>query len=237
MNTPIDYNTAHRLAMMAREAMCQSVDYKRYGYPSDEILISGSTETVAVICAGANRIPAVVFGSNDNTWKCFGDSFLMPFKEVDPGIRVDSGIHGLWTALRHMVLGKVRSMGVEKILLSGHSIGAAVAVLAAAEIAVSLPTVTPVVYLTGCPRIGDVRFVSKIGELVPNFIQFEHPGDPVPRTPGGEYASCWHRIGLECDGSTALRIANAIPGVGRLFLKPYNEASVYIDTLFSYIEA
>ena len=236
MNAPIDYNLLHKLSLMAREATCQSVDFKRYGYPSDEILISGETDTVAVVCTGGNRTPLIIFGSDDDVWECLGDSFLMPFKEVDPGVRVDSGIHGLWVALRHMVLGKLRSMDSETIMLAGHSVGGAVAVLAAADIAANLPMVKPVVYTTGCLRIGDRRFTAKLSTLVPDFVQFEHPGDPVPRMPGGDYGSCWHRIGLECDGAAVLRIANAIPGVGRMFLKPYNEPSVYIDSLFNRID-
>ena len=234
VNIDIDYEIVHKLALMCRESTCPSIDFSRYGFKYSEVLMSSATDTLAIVCDG--RFPTFVFGSEENVWESCLNSFLMPFKEVDPGARIDSTMHGYWTSLRHMVLAKVREFDCEEIVVTGHSTAGAVALLAAADIAKNCPPVKPTAYVFGAPRCGDSRFVRLLQELSPGTIAFEHPGDPVPRMPGGAYASTYLRVGLDHDLSTILRLMHIFPMVGRFFMDAFNEPSVYIDSIFGRID-
>jgi triacylglycerol lipase len=67
------------------------------------------------------------------------------------------------------------------LYIAGHSLGGALAVLAAADLAAGGRR--PVVYTFGAPRAGDPRFACRYGRLVPESYRVANPHDIVTRLP------------------------------------------------------
>lgn len=66
-----------------------------------------------------------------------------------------------------------------RLLITGHSLGAALAGLSAWRASVRVSAV----YTFGEPRHGDERHAGKIGKAIPHYYRLVHPGDPVPGLP------------------------------------------------------
>lgn len=67
------------------------------------------------------------------------------------------------------------------IFITGHSLGGAIAQLAALELATIGHNVT--LYTFGSPRVGDAGFVNAINRVVSNHYRVTSIRDPVPHVP------------------------------------------------------
>jgi hypothetical protein len=74
---------------------------------------------------------------------------------------------------------------VETLTICGHSLGGALATLAALDIAVNsvAPFHDPAVYTYASPRTGDVQFATKYNQTVTNTFRVANDLDIVPRLP------------------------------------------------------
>jgi Lipase (class 3) len=75
--------------------------------------------------------------------------------------------------------------GLETLTICGHSLGGALATLAALDIAVNstAPFHDPTVYTYASPRTGDVAFATKYNQIVTNTFRIANDLDVVPRLP------------------------------------------------------
>jgi predicted lipase len=69
--------------------------------------------------------------------------------------------------------------------VTGHSLGASLAVLAALDLAVNLPDLRPQIqlYSYACPRVGDVTFAQLHSRQVPNSYRIANLADTIPLLP------------------------------------------------------
>ncbi|KAJ7154912.1 Alpha/Beta hydrolase protein [Mycena crocata] len=114
--------------------------------------------------------------------------FLVPF--VSPGIsesfNVHSGFLAAYNVAADIVLTTVKAQAAKfptyTIVVTGHSLGGAVAALAAPSLKTALPGAAIKLYTFGQPRTGDAKFASyvetKIG--VANIFRGVHTFDGVP---------------------------------------------------------
>jgi triacylglycerol lipase len=75
------------------------------------------------------------------------------------------------------------------LFITGHSLGGALATLAALDIARNTPFRSPIVYTYGAPRIGDPKFVQTYNYCVPTHWRFQNEHDIVPHLPPLVYQS------------------------------------------------
>lgn len=70
-----------------------------------------------------------------------------------------------------------------RVIVTGHSLGGALATLAAVFIACKLPRLRPrmTVVTFGAPQVGDGNFVAFYNKIVPKTVRVVNPADPVPR--------------------------------------------------------
>lgn len=73
--------------------------------------------------------------------------------------------------------------GSPRIVFCGHSLGGALATVAALCVACKLPRLRPniVVVTFGAPQVGDGNFVKHFNSVVPASLRVVNPMDPVPR--------------------------------------------------------
>ena len=69
--------------------------------------------------------------------------------------------------------------------ITGHSLGGAIATLAALEIAINIPQIREQLqlYTYGSPRIGDRNFAQAHSQLIPNSYRIVNLSDSVPLVP------------------------------------------------------
>lgn len=75
------------------------------------------------------------------------------------------------------------------LFITGHSLGGALATLAAVDIATNTNFTSPAVYTFGAPRVGDPAFVKYYNRTVPIHWRFQNKYDIVPHLPTLVYHS------------------------------------------------
>jgi predicted lipase len=99
---------------------------------------------------------------------------------------VHRGFASIYARLSGAVLQAARKLDPAKpLLLSGHSLGAPLASLAALDIAQRIPEFRPNLrlYTYAGPRLGDPPFAEAFSTLVPNHYRVENQADLVPMLP------------------------------------------------------
>lgn len=107
-----------------------------------------------------------------------------PFYDGD-GDRVHRGfgchLDAIWGDLRNQ-LSLRRPAGIP-LLLTGHSLGGAIATLAAARFAYADPELLITLYTFGSPRVGNAQFSKTLDARLDGHYRYSHALDPVPWVP------------------------------------------------------
>jgi hypothetical protein len=82
---------------------------------------------------------------------------------------------------------KIKSRSLGKVLVTGHSLGGAVADLLALRIITELG-ISPTVFTFGCPRVGDYDFSKVYDSLLNDSWRVVHYNDIVPHLPACEHS-------------------------------------------------
>lgn len=182
---------------------------------TSNFFMNASEEAAGYVASSDDHI-VVAFRGSDNIKNWISDFtfFQMP-SDYCHGCTIHSGFHETWTSLRDEIMQTVKSKHDlhphASIHLTGHSLGAAVAVLAALDISLQLGLDIVSLYTFGLPRVGNFAFKDFFNVIIPNSIRVTHNKDPVPRLPP-KSLGFWH-TGLEvfydepatsykvCDGS------------------------------------
>lgn len=116
-------------------------------------------------------------------------SLAMPKQASPIGGKVQayfsSGFDALWPQMHEAVLGLMRANPDHSLLVTGHSLGGAMASLAAASLA-AIDSVAPsrlAFYSFGEPRVGDYFFARAFDRLVPNSWRVVHGNDLIVHLP------------------------------------------------------
>lgn len=100
------------------------------------------------------------------------------------------GFSDIYYTLRQQVMELLSQCDSEKPLyITGHSLGGALATLAALDIAANTPFRKIIVYTFGAPRVGDPAFVRAYNYTVPIHWRFQNKYDIVPHLPTLVYHS------------------------------------------------
>jgi len=101
--------------------------------------------------------------------------------------KVHSGIYDFYqTHLAQSVKEVVQSLDPKQpLIISGHSLGAALATFAALDLALALPNFQPniQVYTYAGPRLGNKAFVEAHSQLLPNHYRITNLADMIPMLP------------------------------------------------------
>jgi hypothetical protein len=133
------------------------------------------------------------------------------------GCEVHRGFLQEWQSLSSGVLSDVQSMVSQygaPVFVTGHSLGAAVSILAAMDIITSI-TADVTVYNFGEPRVGNPMFAAWAASQLQAGMQFRvtHQRDPVPHVPPEDFGflHCPHELWYDNDGDTQYSNCNDSP--------------------------
>jgi hypothetical protein len=152
---------------------------------------------------------------------------LAAWQEARRGLpgKVHHGFADSWEELRSWV--QVHTPMEIPVEVTGHSLGGALATLAAASLAANRWRVMPV-YTFGAPRVGDAEFTAGVDNLV-DVWRVVNDIDPVPHVPDGiRYLHCGREWQLpdggpgSCFGRLRRVVGHARKGVGPLLSDAVN---------------
>eukprot|EP00754_Rhynchopus_humris_P044764 Rhum_TRINITY_DN4380_c0_g1::Rhum_TRINITY_DN4380_c0_g1_i1::g.14148::m.14148 len=177
---------------------------------------------------------AVVFRGTRNTTNVKSDLRISrepyePMKDSVDGLKwyeeapcAHTGFTDVWDNLKKDVLEVVaselraasRTTGDVRVVCTGHSLGGALATLAAYEISIAHPTKWVSLYNYGTPRTGNTTFCRAFKKAVPDSFGLTHPSDPVPSNPPkfnifglvpSRYAHPYTRVRIDSYGGLLVR--------------------------------
>jgi predicted lipase len=134
----------------------------------------------------------LMFRGTQRRTEILGDLLTLQISYQHPQTREDLGqVHlGFYSLyfkqLAEAVKAAVQTLDPAKpLVISGHSLGGALANLAAMDVALHYPEFQPNlhIYTYGTPRVGDLTFVEAHSKLLPNHYRVVNLADMVPMTP------------------------------------------------------
>ncbi|MGS1071737.1 lipase family protein [Burkholderia glumae] len=163
--------TPHDYALLAREAYTAAPD-----------IGAAASASRAIVRHTASGL-VVAFPGTDNVASWLADLDVLPVDVPQIGL-VHRGFWGAWTAIAPMV---VAAIGTQPVTLVGHSLGAALAICAAAALA---STGRPPIAVYGFepPRVAAGPRLELLLAAVPVHL-FKNGNDVVPDVPPG-----WHHV-------------------------------------------
>lgn len=155
----------------------------------------------------------VVFrGSTSTTnWITNLDSLTTPYPSCE-NCAVHEGFSFAFSQVRDSMYSFVKDLlqkfPTYKLIVAGHSLGGALATLAAADMALSEKWENVQLVTFGSPRVGNEAFATIVSNSLPNTVRVTHYRDPAPHVPYHKYfthvAGEWYEddVGMvhECSG-------------------------------------
>ena len=182
-----DSSNALCLACAANIAYLDGTDIapvvKRWGFP--QFRFFDHHETQGFVCGNAKIILIAFRGTEPKKLKDWMTD-LKAAKEKGPVGRVHGGFKGALDQVWPDVVSFVRSIRTQgqKIWVTGHSLGAALATLAAARMQLTDHLPVQGLYTFGHPRTGDETFALGLDEALPGLVyRFVNNNDVVTRVP------------------------------------------------------
>lgn len=119
-----------------------------------------------------------------------------PFNEVPGFGLVHLGFEKMWRRIRLSVQQGLKEVAPRtRLTVLGHSLGGAMAVLGAVDLASNSGFANVDVCTIGGPRVGKIRFRKNFNKLIPRCFRLTNQGDIVPHVPS--VATAWNHVGLE----------------------------------------
>ena len=93
------------------------------------------------------------------------------------------GFATAYLSVRDRIQTYVKRSQISEVILTGHSLGGALATLCGLDIQYNFPDVSVSVYTYGSPKVGNRAFVRAYNQRVPKTFRFVYGRDIVPQVP------------------------------------------------------
>lgn len=125
------------------------------------------------------------------------DLFQIPFPYVENAGATHRGITRIYQSMRDSLIEVVRKFPLDKkVYLTGHSLGADLAILAGLDFAVNTPIQNLFVYTYAAGRPGDPVFTQRYNQQVENSFRIFNVHDFIPTLPAADYPPPFTQKGL-----------------------------------------
>ncbi|KAI0334990.1 alpha/beta-hydrolase [Cubamyces sp. BRFM 1775] len=201
-------STILRPALFSRTAYCPSQNVTNWscGGPCDalpnvKVLASGGDEgeiprffiasdpdSQTIVVAHQGTDPKNILSIANDVEFAQVDANTTRFPKASSDVQLHSGFQDTQGRTSDIVMSTVQSglasTNFKRVLVTGHSLGAAIASLDAAMLRMALPDdvqVQSVVF--GLPRVGNQAWADLLDSLIPDFVHVTNQKDPVPTVP------------------------------------------------------
>ena len=131
----------------------------------------------------------ITFRGSDSRKDWIADSkfwkSVVPYDNYSSKIRVHSGFISAYKSqeVRGRIQREMEKNRIKKVALTGHSYGAALAILCAVDLEYNFPQNDYEVIVFGCPRVGNKYFRKSYNLRVFKTLRVEHVNDIVAKVP------------------------------------------------------
>ncbi|AJY75408.1 lipase family protein [Paenibacillus beijingensis] len=125
------------------------------------------------------------------------DLYQVPYPFVRNAGKTHRGFTCIYQSTRNELIRELNKLSTtKKLFVAGHSLGGALAVLTALDIAVNTAFKNPFVYTYGSPRVADPDFASRFNQTVKNSVRIFNIHDIIPTLPAQAYPPPFTKKGL-----------------------------------------
>ncbi|MDF2985479.1 MAG: lipase class 3 [Eubacterium sp.] len=125
------------------------------------------------------------------------DLYQVPYPFVGNAGETHRGFTCIYQSARDQIISELNRLpGQKRLYITGYSLGAALVVLAALDIAVNTRFENPIVYTYGSPRTGDPVFAARFNQTVENSIRIFNVHDVIPTIPARKYPPPFTKEGI-----------------------------------------
>lgn len=125
------------------------------------------------------------------------DLYQIPYPFVKYAGKTHRGFTCIYQSARDELIRELSKLSDEKrLLIAGYSLGGALAVLSALDIAVNTKFEDPIVYTFGSPRTGDPDFAYRFNRTVKSSFRVFNVHDIIPTVPAQAYPPPFTAEGL-----------------------------------------
>lgn len=159
--------------------------------PTEEVFgfIAESEDEIVVAFRGSDSLPDL---DSDV------DFFQVPYPFVEDAGKTHRGFTCIYKSTRDSLRKELNKLSNKKrLLVTGHSLGAALATLFTIDTAVNTKFNNPIMYTLASLRVGDPIFASRFNREVKNSIRIFNVHDPIPTFPSRVYPPPFTEEGLE----------------------------------------
>ena len=107
---------------------------------------------------------------------------VLPYDVMNSRIRVHSGFIEAYHLIRDFIHAHIETHKPEEVIVTGHSLGGALAILCALDIEYNFD-VKPKCIVFGCPRVGNLHFKRSFNRRIPDLTRVVNGCDIVTRIP------------------------------------------------------
>ncbi|MFQ5575826.1 MAG: Mbeg1-like protein, partial [Anaerolineae bacterium] len=166
-----------------------------------------ATDTQGLLGVAYGDTPVIAFRGSEETGIADWITDLKFVQQVFPyqesknkTVKVHYGFIQAYKSVRQAVLARARQAPHGRIICTGHSLGGALATLAALDVQYNLPQKEVVCYTFGSPKVGNDAFAESYNRRVPNTFRFVNAADAIPQTPPGNYHHVGRKEGIGQSG-------------------------------------
>ncbi|WP_150275674.1 lipase family protein [Paenibacillus tepidiphilus] len=155
----------------------------------EAVSIAGVKERFGFILESEEAI-IVAFRGTSSATDWFSDMIASQkrFKYIKEDVLTHRGFTDIYSSARPGILSALRELPAGKSLyVTGHSLGAALATLCAADVAANTGHLPPLLYTYGSPRVGDPDFAKAAGSYAAAIFRYANPFDIVVHAPPTVY--------------------------------------------------
>jgi pimeloyl-ACP methyl ester carboxylesterase len=160
---------------------------------SDIVLLDELTNSGFI--AGNDRVAVIAFRGTDERFDWIANGDFRQLLDLDGARRVHSGFRSAYRPFDQQVQDYLREHAPERVWITGHSLGGAMAACCAYELLKTRAPISGVVTF-GQPRVGNEALAQYLdAELGDRYLRLMNEGDPVPILPpcfGRYLPAYWH---------------------------------------------
>ena len=112
---------------------------------------------------------------------------IFPYGDASTSIKVHSGFLEAYNSVREATMDAAKNTDLKRIMITGHSLGAALGNLYALDISYRILGPEIVCYTFGGPKPGNEAFAKLYDGRLPNTFRVVNGADGVPKLPLGAY--------------------------------------------------
>lgn len=125
------------------------------------------------------------------------DLYQIPYPFAANAGKTHRGFTCIYLSARDQIIREINKLSAKKrLLITGYSLGGALAVISALDIAINTEFANPVVYTYGSPRAGDAAFTSRYDKTIKKSIRIFNVHDVIPTVPAKAYPPPFTNEGL-----------------------------------------